>query len=588
MPDIFISYSRKDSPQALELAEQLRAAGMEVWIDQHGLELASSWSKDIVDAIEQCKAFVLLLSESSLASKNVAKELTIASESGRSIIPIEIKHVRLTSEFKYALAGLQRAPLSDLDGIFKSLEKIGVAQASARSPEQRAEARATADTRKSLIVLPFEDLSPPGEDNGWFADGLAGEMIDALGHIKSLRILDRNTSIGLRGTKLGTIEIGKEFRTRYFIEGSVRKFGEQIKISVALLDIETGEYLWQESHRGAFKEIFDIQESVAQKVVEGLKLHLTKAEKTLVQDRGTENAEAYALYVKGNEYFGRQTKEGIELAIQLYTEAIKLDPDYANVYGNKALALALLYRGYTRDSALLEEGMELIQKVHTLKPGLWNAYRALVLIYQLQGNLEKAEETANEYIRNAPETFESHYALGFFYDQIGRSAEAIARYEKALSFAPENVNAILNLVLSCDDVKDREKQAAWATVAIPLFERHLKLFPDDEDRRVNHAALLHFAGRDDEARIAVRNLSNITDGAPLYNVACLQCRLQDYKAGLQTFRKSVEAGFRNPALLKEFLNDERSGIATLKGTSEYEAVRELVEGLSELQPELRV
>ena len=89
MPDIFISYSRKDSAHALELAEQLRSSGMDVWIDQHGLELASSWSKDIVDAIEQCKAFVLLLSESSLASHNVVKELSIASDSGRNIIPIE-------------------------------------------------------------------------------------------------------------------------------------------------------------------------------------------------------------------------------------------------------------------------------------------------------------------------------------------------------------------------------------------------------------------------------------------------------------------------------------------------------------------
>ena len=428
-------------------------------------------------------------------------------------------------------------------------------------------------------MLPFEDLSPAGEDNAWFADGLGGELIDALGHIKSLRILDRTTSIGLRGTNLRTIEIGKEFNTRYFIEGSVRKFGEQIKISVALLDIETGDYLWQESHKGAFKNIFDIQESVAAKVVDGLKLHLTKEEKTLVQQRGTENTEAYELVVKANEYFVRQTKEGIELAIQLYTEAIKLDPGYANPYANKALALALLYRAYARDEELLDEGTKLVQDALALKPDLWNAYRALVLIYQLQGNLEKAEETAKEYIRSAPETFESHYALGFFYHQIGQSAKAIASYEKALSFAPENMNTMLNLVFSCDGANELEKQIAWAEVAIPLFERHLKLFPNDEDKRVNHALLLHFARRDDEARSAVRKLSDITDGAPLFNVACLECRLQDYESGLRTFRKSVEAGFRNPLLLTEFLRDDTSGVASLKGTPEYEEVSAMVESM---------
>ncbi len=577
MPDVFISYSRKDSEQALQLAERLRASGMDVWIDQVGLELASSWSREIVESIENCKAFVLLLSETAMASKNVVKELSIASESGRSILPVELQHVRLTSDFKYALAGMQRAPISDLDAIFRSLAKLGVARASARSPEQRAEARATPpDIRKSLIVLPFEDLSPAGEDNGWFADGLAGELIDALGHIKSLRILDRKTSIGLRGAKLRTIEIGKEFNTRYFIEGSVRKFGEQIKISVSLLDIETGDYLWQESHKGKFEDIFEIQESVAEKVVAGLKLHLTKEEKTLMQRRGTENAEAYELFIKANEYFGRQTKEGFDLAVQLFSEAIKLDPRYANAYSNKAVALALLYRGYTRDHALLEEGMKLVNEALDLRPDLWSVYSPLCLIYQLQGKLEEAEQAAKEYIRNAPEEFGGHYALGFFYYQIGKCAEAIGPYEQALSVNPENLHALLNLVISCDGANEEEKRIAWAGAAIPLFERHLKLFPEDENSWVNHLMLLHFAGRDEEALEAARRLESIEDGSPLYNIACLQCALHDYEAGLRTFRKAVEAGFRNIRLLKEFLNDEKEGIATLKGTPEYEEVREMV------------
>ena len=199
MPDIFISYSRKDSQQALTLAEKLRMAGMDVWIDQHGLELASSWSRDIVDAIEQCKAFVLLLSETALASKNVVKELSLASESGRSIIPIELQHVRLTSEFKYALAGIQRAPISDLDAIFRSLEKLGLnPQVTANTKAPRPAGRGVgAETRKTLLVLPFVDLSQ-SKDNEWFADGLTEELIDTLSNIKSLRIIDRRTAMGFR------------------------------------------------------------------------------------------------------------------------------------------------------------------------------------------------------------------------------------------------------------------------------------------------------------------------------------------------------------------------------------------------------
>jgi len=96
MADIFISYSRRDSEQALSLAEQLRAAGMTIWIDQHGIEADTSWSKEIVSAIKSCKAFCLLLSDASIASMNVVKETSLASELKRVLIRIEPHQVELT------------------------------------------------------------------------------------------------------------------------------------------------------------------------------------------------------------------------------------------------------------------------------------------------------------------------------------------------------------------------------------------------------------------------------------------------------------------------------------------------------------
>lgn len=254
MPDIFISYSRKDSAHALELAERLRTLGINVWIDQRGLEAAALWSTEIVNAVERCEAFILLLSNDSLSSKNVVRELSIASESDRRILPVEIEDITLPSEFKYQLAGIQRTQLSDFEGIVRSLTKMGVVQSdNVIGTLEMAENRPKPDTRKSLMVLPFEDLSP-GKDNDWFADGLAGELIDALGHIKSLRLVDRKTTMDFKGYRGKTLEIAEELNVRFFIEGTVRKFGDQIKISVSLLDVKEGDYLWQESHKGVFAE----------------------------------------------------------------------------------------------------------------------------------------------------------------------------------------------------------------------------------------------------------------------------------------------------------------------------------------------
>src|SRR5688500_3898325 len=115
MPDIFISYSRKDSEQALQLTELLSSAGLSCWIDQRGIEAAASWSKEIVSAIDGCKVFVVLLSTSSIDSHNVIKEVSLASEKRKKILPLELDVVSLPEELQYQLAGIQRSSMTNID-----------------------------------------------------------------------------------------------------------------------------------------------------------------------------------------------------------------------------------------------------------------------------------------------------------------------------------------------------------------------------------------------------------------------------------------------------------------------------------------
>ncbi len=576
--DIFISYSSKDRDQAEQLTELLASAGLSVWIDRAGIHAATQWSGEIVDAINECKVFVLLLSQNSIDSHNVIKEVSLASEKRKKILPLDIEPVALTRDFEYQLAGIQRAPIGNIDAVLRALEKLGFAAKRAPSIQLVKEK----DSRKSLMILPFEDLSPTG-DNAWFADGLATELINSLSPLKALRVSDHQATKDYKRYQGTLPTYAREMSIRYFIQGQVRKFGDQIKISITLLDIETGDHLWQDSMKGTMNDIFDIQEKVAENVVEGLKVHLASEEKKKLAERETENAEAYELSHKASEYFDRQTKEGLQLAIQLYSEAIKLDPAYAIVYSGKANALATMYRSYNRDPALLEEGLHLIREALRLKPDLWAGYHPLSIILQLQGKLEEAEETAKEYIRKTPGQSTGHFSLGFFYQSIGQPAKAIGSYEASLKLKPENVDALFNLVAACSAAKEIEKQKYWSGVAIPLVEKHLKLFPDDEDKRVHHAMLLHFADRDEEARIAARNLENLKDGVALFNTACLQCLLKDYGVGIKTFRRSIDAGLRNMPALFGFLNDEEDGIGRLKGTPEYEDVQEIVSELNREQ-----
>jgi TolB-like protein len=576
MSDIFISYSSHDREKAEQLTELLASAGLSVWIDNAALNAAASWSKEIVEAINGCKVFVVLLSPASLDSHNVIKEVALASEKRKKILPLDLEPVSLTSDFEYQLAGIQRAPMTNIDAIIRALGKLGLE--ATKAPELKVVKET--DGRKSLMILPFEDLSPTG-DNGWFADGIVSELIAALSNVKALKLADSQATKEFKRYHGQLTTYAREMGIRYFVQGDVRKFGDQIKIGARLLDIDTGDYLWQDSLRGEMKDIFDIQEAVAKKVTDGLNVILTSDEKQKLAERGTENAEAYELYLKASEYFTRQTKEGFQLAVQLWSEALALDPEYARGYASKANALANLYGGYDRNPKLLDEGLSLLQEAKRLKPDLRSVNGPLSVILMLQGKLEEAERIALDYVRSGPQDYLSHFSLGFFYMNTSQPAKAIAPYEESVKLKPDNLPTLFNLAIACNDAKEEAKQKQWALVAIPKFEKHLKLFPDDENKRVNHAVLLHFSGRDEDAIVAARKLDDLRDGNSLFNAACLHCNLKDYSSGLTTFRKSIEAGFRDIRVMKSFLEDEDDGIATLKGTPEWNAAWEMVDKLEQ-------
>ena len=591
MNHVVISYTIEDSRHAVELANRLRSAGVEVWIHEGGIDAATQWTQEIVGAIEQCSAFIILLSQAAVNSKNVQSELSIASENEREILPVEIEQITLPSSFRYQLAGIQRASLSDFGAIMNALRRMGIANTfsdpvhlAAADASRKDVQTQTADTRKSLIVLPFEDLSPTGEDNAWFADGLVGELIDMLSHVKSLRLIDRKTAMDLRNFRGKTKQIADLLDVRYFIEGTVRKFGPEIKISVQLLDIETGEYLWQESHRGEFKDIFDLQEAVSKQVVDGLSLTLTREEKTSLETRGTKNADAYELFLKAEESGGNQTQDGYRTAERLTAAAIALDPNFADAYRLRASSLAGLYRNYDRNPEYLVEGEALVRESLRLKPEAVASYSPLSKIYLLQGKKHEAEETAKEFVRQAPDDFYSHFTLGFFYHNIGDYTNAIPSYEQAARLHPDGLELLINLVTTCSAVNEEAKAVYWALEAIPRIERHLKLHPDHDAMRSARATLLAVAGRIDEARSEAIKFKNVDDAASLYDTAGLFFRIGDFEESLATFRRAIERGLSNVGLL-------RTGLGRLEtklgGTPGFEEVKNMID-LLELEQRLPV
>ena len=559
MPDIFISYSRRDSPHAISLAEKLSALGFNVWIDQTGIGGAEKWSAEIVDAIEAAQAIILLLSGESNRSQNVAREIALASEQNKMILPVEIEQVELQRELKYPLAGLQRLTIESFDAISRSLTRHGVTPKGDTLPTPKpaaAPARERHDGRKSLLVLPFEDLSP-SLDNGWFADGLTGELISALSQIRSLRLIDRKTSMECKNYRGHTAQLARDLDVRYIIEGSVRKFGDQIKISVELLDIASGDYLWSDNHRGKMDDIFEIQEDVARKVVDALQVQLTRGEEQVLAKRETESPEAYEMHLRAIEYFKRRTRGGFALTVQVLTQAIALDPNYADLYRLKAYVLAEIYRLYDPDPTILAEAETLAKRALELKPELYRALNSLTAIYIQQRRFAEAEEAAKRAIEKAPNDWVSHFGLAYFYGATNRALRSISQYEKVLTLKPGERYSHWNLTKQYSKLGDYTNCTMAAERALPFFERRLRLHPDDNHIRVQYAYLLTMAGRVAEVPATLNTLTDKAnlDSATLCDLAEVYDRLREYERALTSLERAVDGGYANVHLISKFLEN---------------------------------
>ena len=569
MADIFISYSSRDRKKAEQLIELLSSAGLSCWIDQSGIDVATSWSGEIVDAIDGCKALVVLLSSTSVQSKNVIREVALAFEKNKKILPLDLEPVVLTRDLQYHLAGIQRAQVTNIDAIIRALGKLGLEATQAPNIKLVKEA----DIRKSLMVLPFEDLSPTA-DNGWFADGIVSELIGSLSAVKKLRLANAQMTKEFKNYKGHLTVYAREMSIRYFILGSVRKFGDQIKITSQLLDIETGEYLWQDSLKGTMQDIFDIQETVALKVTSGLNIILTSEESRNVAKKLTENPEAYELYLKGSEYFTRHTRADYEHAIGLFEEAARLDPEFAYAHISVAHTTLEYFRQFSRDQKLLEKADEYINRVEPILGESKEIFWIKSALALACGNYQESLDFALRSVELDPNYPSAYNTLCNAYQALGRFEEAAEASKRQLQLAENDRAGWFNYLVSLMELGDGARLVAAARDALPVFERYLRLTPDDVIARVSYANILSWAREKEHAISEAKILEGMEglDARALYNLACLYLREEELSSGIQALRKSVEKGFRN---LEDFLRDP--DLDPLRGEPEFKELMKVLE-----------
>ena len=557
LPEVFVSYSREDAARVSDLVGKLRAAGVSLWIDQGGIDAASQWSEQIVNALEGAKAMLLMVSDAAVQSHNVAKEVVLVSERKGHILPVHLQPTVIPPALKYQLAGIQHVEYfkeSDeaLKSILRALERLGVkvappparvnAPSMARSPGGAAPAAAASLERGALAVMPFDNISPDQETD-YFSDGLTEELMARLSLVSEIELISRWASKQMRERKGDVRAIREELGARYIVGGSVRRFQDSVRITVQLVDTTTDRPLWGNTYKGKLDDIFDIQEQVAQQIVEALKLKLSFAEKISLTKRQTGNVQAYDLYLRGLDYMYRMTKRSMEYAIQLFEKAIELDPRYAAAYAACSSACGQMYQYFSRDEQHRHRAQELSFKALMYDSSLPEAYTAMGLSYFLWDKLEEASASSRKAVELNPDDFVAHWTLGRIEFTNGQLDDAYREFQRVIELKPTFFTGYLDFAMTCERLERMTESRAARTRLLELIPTYLLQNPDDSRARVIYAVSLSEAQRPDDALKETAKALELSPDDPLilYNCACVYARLGQKRRALDTLLKSGTA-----------------------------------------------
>lgn len=307
--------------------------------------------------------------------------------------------------------------------------------------------KTSGNVEKSIMVLPFKNLCSD-ENNQYFADGITEDILNHLSRISELRVISRTTSERFRNSVLPSTEIAGRIGINYLIEGSVRKDGDKVRITVQLIDGKTDHHLWSENYDRKLTDIFLIQSEIAQNIARELQAVITPAEKTLIEKVPTKNMEAYNYYLIGNNYYWRSYDiQDYSIAISMYSKAIELDPEFALAYIRLSLAHSAVYWfHFDRDYKRVTQTKNAIDAAIRLDPDLPEIHMALgYYYYRCLINYEKALEElflAENKLLNNPECI---FMKGSIYRRSGEWQAAMESFLLAYELNPGSSQIAQNI-----------------------------------------------------------------------------------------------------------------------------------------------
>jgi TolB-like protein/Tfp pilus assembly protein PilF len=389
-----------------------------------------------------------------------------------------------------------------------------------------------------VAVLPFANLSADPE-NEYFTDGMAEEIINALSKVQGLHVASRTSTFSFKGGQEDIRRIAEQLGVKSVLEGSVRKSGNRLRVTVQLVNGADGYQLWSDRYDRDLEDVFAVQDEIGANVTQALEVVLTERERRALGTASTTDVQAYDYYLRGRQFFHQFRQRGWEFAIQMFQRAIEIDPRYARAHAGIANCHSQLYNFCGAGKEGLRLADEASRQALALDPDLAEAHAARGLALTQSGKFDESRVAFDTAIRLDPQLVDAYLFYGRACFENGRLDEAAGLLEQARRVRPEiyQTASLLGMVyLALDRPQDSEDTNRQA---LDVIDQHLRLNPDDSRAVYQGAVALARLGEHKVARQwAERALSMDPEEPPvLYNVACAYAVLGETDKALDLLEK---------------------------------------------------
>ena len=400
-------------------------------------------------------------------------------------------------------------------------EGVRIESAAVEVPEQKPADELDQSTEKegfkSVAVLPFLNLSND-PDNEYFSDGMSEELLNLLCKLPQLTVASRTSSFSFKGKDVDMGTVAKQLGVDVILEGSVRRSNDRVRITAQLIDGRTDRNLWSETYDRELKEVFAVQDEIAQNIVNALELSLSPAQQLSIQKQVvTEVMDAYDFYLRGRYFIERGD---IDSGQQMFEKAIELDGDYVLAWAGAADCHSWRCMWYKRSPQSMQKADECSLKALQLAPNQAEAHASRSYALAMNGKYDEAEAEFMSAIKLDPQLYEAYYYAGRAYFANGKFRQAADTFAQAAAIRPDDVTAAALTATSLRSVGTEEEIKAACEHSIEVAERYLVLNPDDALALSRIANDLIFLGETEKGIKWAERAYSINPGVCRYNVAC--------------------------------------------------------------------